>query len=519
MNAKELTRLMEAHLDGQLTVAEARDLSRVLISDQAARRQFWEHTAVHGLAQEAARLAWLGTAAPAGESTLVRPRGWRWLAPLAVAAAVTLVLAIGWWRRGGDEPSGQGVAILSRVVGVEWAEAASARAPGAVLAPGTVRLNAGAVLLEFYSGARVVLEGPAEFEVVSAGEAFLRSGRLSAQVPPQGRGFKIASPTLTVVDLGTEFGLAVAQRAAAEVHVFAGRVELAARTAGAVPRALTNGQAGRLESGAWRPLPAARGGFLDETELARREAAGAEARFAAWSQASRVLSTDRAALIHYTFQDQPPRDRAVANQVPDAPPETQGSIVGGSWTEGRWPHKRALELRGAGDRIRLTATQALARVTLLAWVRVEGLPRGMRSLLSAETDQPGALRWELTGEGRLRLGIARDLGHRQLDWEAVMSERVVTPEVFGHWLLLATTFDGSTVRHYCNGQLVGSGASFRPAALRLGAADLGNWRGHPPRNLLARLDEFALLARAVSDAELQRLYQAGQPATVLAARP
>ena len=139
------------------------------------------------------------------------------------------------------------------------------------------------------------------------------------------------------------------------------------------------------------------------------------------------------------------------------------------------------------------------------------MPHGLQSLLTADLLQTGALRWELSDTGRLRFAIGRDLGRSKLDWEAVDGEPVVTPDRFGKWLLLATTFDGRTVRHYCNGRPCGSGAAFQPPALHIGAADLGNWRGPTLRNVVGTIDEFAILSRALSAAELQLYYEQGRP--------
>ncbi|HEV7401346.1 MAG TPA: LamG-like jellyroll fold domain-containing protein, partial [Chthoniobacteraceae bacterium] len=111
----------------------------------------------------------------------------------------------------------------------------------------------------------------------------------------------------------------------------------------------------------------------------------------------------------------------------------------------------------------------------------------------------------------LRLEIARDLGRPQADWEAVNSEPFVTPERFGQWLQLATTFDGKTIRHYGNGRLIGSGASFTPPRLVVGAAELANWRGLTQRRLAAAMDEFVILSRALSPREIAELYEACRP--------
>jgi hypothetical protein len=70
-------------------------------------------------------------------------------------------------------------------------------------------MKSGIAQIEFYQGARVLIEGPAELQLVSSGEATCTRGKLSANVPPQAKGFRINTPKGTIVDLGTEFGLDV----------------------------------------------------------------------------------------------------------------------------------------------------------------------------------------------------------------------------------------------------------------------------------------------------------------------
>ena len=72
------------------------------------------------------------------------------------------------------------------------------------------------------------------------------------------------------------------------------------------------------------------------------------------------------------------------------------------------------------------------------------------------------------------------------------------------------TFDGKTIRHYANGQPIGSGASFTPPALLIGTAELGNWNGNTRRNLAAAMDEFAILSRVLSAEELSALFGFGR---------
>lgn len=520
MKDTELSRLIDAHLDGRLSASEAEALSQLLVRDADARRQFWEQTAVHGLLPEATQLEWLGKAAPEPERNVVRVAWWRWAVPLAAAAALVL-LAVVWRASQPNVPASTGVALLSRVVGAQWADAADERAAGAVLSPGTLRLNSGAVMVEFYSGARVVLEGPAELELVSAKEAFLRAGKLSAHVPPPARGFTVGSPAARVVDLGTEFGLAVTDAATAEVHVFNGKVEVLAANA-AKTQSLNAGDSTRLAGGAWTRGTSDRAKFLGEAELFQRSAAQSELRLAAWRVTSRAwsgsgLADDRPRLpelslrLHYPFDAGSPVERVLTNAVAGAPLESHGSIVGGAWGEGRWPGKRALEFRSTGDRVRFTGPESFAQLTFLAWVRVEALPQPLHALVSADAERTGALRWELTRDGRLRLTVGRDLSRRRIDWEAVNSAPFVTTEHLGQWLLLATTFDGHVIRHYGNGRFIGEGPSFTPPALHLGAAELGNSPNPNIRPLIGSVDEFAVLTRALGAEEVREFYERGKP--------
>ena len=98
--------------------------------------------------------------------------------------------------------------------------------PGRDMRSGKVlRLERGLAEIEFERGARVILQGPAGLELVSATTARLLYGTLTARVPAQALGFTVLSPSGKVVDLGTEFGLSVARGGATSVRVFTGLVE------------------------------------------------------------------------------------------------------------------------------------------------------------------------------------------------------------------------------------------------------------------------------------------------------
>jgi hypothetical protein len=122
-------------------------------------------------------------------------------------------------------PSSGPVARLTRLVAAQWTSDGRTRREGAPLsAEGTLPLAEGLAEISFDHGARVILRGPAGFEVQSADGGLLREGSLTARVGPSSAGFTIRTPDATIVDLGTEFGVAVEQSGPSEIEVFAGQV-------------------------------------------------------------------------------------------------------------------------------------------------------------------------------------------------------------------------------------------------------------------------------------------------------
>ncbi len=89
-------------------------------------------------------------------------------------------------------------------------------------------LESGLVEIKFGNGARVILEGPSRFEVQSHAAGGLQLGKLVAWVPVKAHGFCIHTPGMRIVDLGTEFAVSVNQQRVAYLHVFDGRVSVAA---------------------------------------------------------------------------------------------------------------------------------------------------------------------------------------------------------------------------------------------------------------------------------------------------
>ena len=122
----------------------------------------------------------------------------------------------------------EGVAVLMESVSASFVDNGfQPSSTNGILYPGEILLESGIVAIEFYSGARVILEGPAIFELTSENSAILREGRIRALVPPQACGFSVSTRQIEVVDLGTEFGMNIEEDGhLTEVHCFNGLVDV-----------------------------------------------------------------------------------------------------------------------------------------------------------------------------------------------------------------------------------------------------------------------------------------------------
>jgi hypothetical protein len=80
--------------------------------------------------------------------------------------------------------------------------------------------------LVFDRAVRMCVRGPAMLEIRSPMEVYSRFGVLSARVGKGGIGFAIETPNGRIVDLGTEFGVAVDEHGSTAVAVFSGAVDL-----------------------------------------------------------------------------------------------------------------------------------------------------------------------------------------------------------------------------------------------------------------------------------------------------
>lgn len=386
-----------------------------------------------------------------------------------------------------------------------------------MLTPGPFRLQAGAVVLRFFSGASVFVEGPADLDLISSFHLICRRGRLQAEVPPQAVGFSIETPQTRIIDRGTSFVLDVS-RNASKVHVKKGEIEL--HGAQGRPKSVKEGETFMISSaGTMEALPTA---FEFGRPDFRRDGDDLclASKYLRWKETRQIVDADPALLIRYDFEQESDLLGCLPNQAQARRGiRYDGVIVGGTPGPGRWPNKKGLELRRVSDRIRFDLPGDHSSLSLAVSIRIDALPQKYGSLVHSDDFLPGEVHWFVNRDGRLEFAVQ---GADHVVHDRFVSPRVLPPERFGRWCTIAAVLDGAsrTFRYYFNGDEVAVFNVRKGLTVRLGSAEIGNWNSkghfsHSPayanvlRNLCGCIDEFLVLDRALTSEEVRLFHEKG----------
>ncbi len=426
-----------------------------------------------------------------------------------------------------EEATSSGIALVTRLVDVVWEADQSPLEVGDALSPGRLAIVSGFTQIEFFCGATVIVEGPAELDLKSATLAKVHHGRLRAQVPPAARGFSLELDDMKVVDLGTEFGVSMTPDGA-DVQVFDGEVEL--HTPEKSKRLLTAGQAVACKGdGIFQAEQITPERFLDIATLEARANGQRESRYQAWKVWSSNLRRDPRLIAYYLFDEEGGWERRLKSSIQTESGELDGAIVGASRVQGRWPSKSSLEFKRPGDRVRIEIPGDFSSLTLSCWVRIDSLDRWYNSLFLTDGYNQGEPHWQILDTGQLFFSVrhkaddARGPDAKKLTHHKVLSPPFWKPSLSGRWLHLTTTYDADLgqITHYLNGNALHKeniAKDLLVKTTRIGAASIGNWSMPTEedtefaiRNINGSIDEFAIFAAALSADEIKEIYENGKP--------
>ena len=522
----DLHELCNALADGTITPEAQARLTAMLRESEEVRRFY-----VRSMDLSASLYQYAGEmlaeapddAATSRSRRILTPAFWRLAGPLAAAALLVAAFWLGGNHAGtklgrgsAEVESEETVARLSGAKGCRWSGQA-AQLGDELRAGQRLELTEGAAEITFDSGAQVTMEAPASLEVASAWNAKLNRGSLKVSVPAEAVGFRVANPTVDVVDLGTEFSMVAEESGGTEVIVLKGAVEATARDAvggGSAPLLLREKQGRHF----------ARSGISEVRDREQKLA-----RF------SRKLALESATTpvgyAHWSFDDlngfvAPAITSGLASGGYDAKPSA-GEPLANPQTEGRWHGALHLD----GNRFWSAAFPDLSKHsarTIAFWTRI-----------APETELSSAgpiVAWVLPGTETRPIEIAWNRNPAEGAFGALQTRvgrRFVvatTPLRDGRWHHVAVVLiphwkneNALQVKQYVDGRLEGVTARYgikrhAPANRR------GNDAPEMPRDLLAvggapgstdafrgDLDELFVCDRVLAPREIAHLMRANQP--------
>lgn len=530
MNHPERNQLIDALIEGDISEADFVRLEAEFSVDKEARQAYYDRLTLSAMLTTVANAPSQGLCKP------VQPASRRWIPAFAAMAAtiVALLAVTGVLLKthtddvaasAPTEQKASGFAVLAGQADAVWANETSL-ADGALLPAGSLSLASGVAQIELFSGVTVIVEGAAEFEIVSPMEMSVTRGKVRARVPEPAHGFRIHTAEGEVVDLGTEFALNVSPTQS-EVHVLDGEVEWHPRSESM--RRMEKGEALRWDSGGkGAALTANSADFIGITEMNEKLAATRKARREDWLHHSDNLRRDPRLVAYYQMGSTDTR-RLPNVAINETSNVSEGAIVAATGAADRWGRPGgALDFSPTGSRVRVNVPGEYHSLTLLTWVKINSLDRWYNSLFLTDGAKVGGPHWQIMDDGRLFFSVKKreisDVKKGQKDKHHFMSPSLWNASQSGQWLMIATTYDvdARTVTHYLNGRVFSEEAipeEYLVETVAIGAASICNWSepvyrtdAHfAVRNLNGSMDEFALFSAALTAREISDIYEHGKP--------
>lgn len=532
MKAEERLSLIDDLIEGDLSEADFLRLEAELSVDPAARKEYYARlslkAALESEAQEIAPIRTIKDRSRVKWGALLTGVG------LAAAAAIVLLLVVTGESDqrqpfAASEPTEQkasGFAVLTGQVDARWSSDRSL-VDGALLPGGKLSLEEGIAQLELFSGVMVVVEAPAEFEVLSSMEMRVSKGRVRAQVPEPAHGFKIHTTDGEIVDLGTEFAVNVSEQHS-EVHVLDGEIEWHPK-AEPEPRKLIQGEAvwTTTSTGENTEFSADAAVFVGASELRERMVSSRSNRRAVWETFSDRLQNDPRLVAYFRTGNKAGWSRRVPNLARHGAAH-EGAIVAAVGATDRWAQPDgALDFSPTGSRVRVSIPGSYQSISLVAWVKINSLDRWYNSLFLTDGHELHEPHWQIMDDGRLFFSVKKrdqwDVSRGERDKHIFYSPPFWDASLSGQWMMIATVYDidSRNVTHFLNGKALSTETipdEYLVETVQIGNASLGNWslpENDDPhfavRNLNGSMDTFLLFSVALTSQEMLQFYELGKP--------
>lgn len=258
MNRRELEQDLQDLFEGCLGSERLQALQRALRDDPEAQECYLDYAELHNALQLRAEGIDLMQVVPMDRVVERRQRRMLRISAMAAAAVILFGSVVMFLKLAQSlQPSMRFASSPGTEVKVHHDLADGEVPQGQVLEPGSrLVVTHGTVELQFASGIRGIVRGPADLTVQRKDLIDMKNGTAWFRVPADEAGFKVSTPALVLTDLGTEFGIRSRLGVLDEVHVFAGKVEVLNRRGLRHQEKLSAGQARASDpSGRWIKIP------------------------------------------------------------------------------------------------------------------------------------------------------------------------------------------------------------------------------------------------------------------------
>ncbi len=427
------------------------------------------------------------------------------------------------------------VGQLTRTVNAEWASVNGAIKEGDELYAGPMKLVKGMAEIVFYSGAQVIIEGPCVFEIENPNRIFLNSGSMVANIKSSvEKRFVVRTQNASVVDYGTEFGVAIDDFGNTQTRVFQGSVEL---RQGSDPLKfdaalrLEVGQGGEADvRGTLSRRDINPQQFMRKEQFDVRLLASKGSAYHRWKAYNYDMERDPSLVAHYTFEKNSNREDLLMN-MSSYPGDVPDGVLGGEsfnsprWVPGRWPQTTALEFDRANNQaVWVPEHQALdiaGDITLSVWVKpilTDNLYWGGIILSCKNIDDTNGVNYSLAFQNakepadldkqkirfiRRPSGENVGTGHYESRYVTLEKDR---------WHLVSVTQNKREIRFFFDGVFVSSEECIYDVAPSPAELIIGNSLMRPgvSEKHHGLIGEVSIFNRALSDSEIQDMYRAGK---------
>ncbi len=273
-----------------------------------------------------------------------------------------------------SDPKMEIVGKITGMVDVKWSDINTSTETGNSVPLGRkYALSSGLMEITYNTGAKVILQGPVTYEVESAASGYLSIGKLTAKLEQKPETanqkseirnqklFAIKTPTATVTDLGTEFGVEVSKEGNTISHVFRGKVEVQPAVRDGQPSEtiqLCENQTVRVEKQSngerltMRRIAIDPAAFINAEQLLKLMEERKQTPLRQWQAHSKKLRCDSSLVAYYTFEQHSLSLATLPNQS-KLGRLLDGQIENAEWVDGRIPGKPALYFHGPGSSSRV----------------------------------------------------------------------------------------------------------------------------------------------------------------------